>query len=104
MSEDLAMRQAEAARGRAAADLLANPLLQEALDKVEQGYVRAWADNVAADGSALRLGPEGRERLWHAVQVVRKVRENLAAVIATGEMARRQLEDTAAAKRPWYAR
>ena len=102
--DDEDKRRREAGRGQAAAELMANPLLAEAFAAVEQGYIDAWASNRAPDGGALRLGPEGRERLWHAVQTVRKVREALADVVTTGEMARRQIEEASAVKRPWYAR
>jgi hypothetical protein len=95
---------AEVVRGQRAADLIADPLLAEAFDAVERGYIEAWAGNVAPDGSAVRLGPDGRERLWHAVQVVRSVRETLKSVAETGAMARRQIEDAAGGSRPWWAR
>lgn len=89
---DEGARIEEANRGTAAAHLLANPMLVETLDIIERSYVDAWSTNMAPDGMTLRLGPEGREALWNALQAVRKVRAHIESVAMTGRMARAQLE------------
>lgn len=94
----------EVGRGQQASDLLANPLLAEAFTAVERGYVTAWAENRSPEGQDMRLGPEGRERLWNAVQALRAVRNALETHVRTGEMARRQIEDAAGVKRGLFGR
>src|SRR5262245_65828838 len=78
--------QAAAERGRRAKTLLENELLQEAFKTLEDGYTAAWKSWPAADTA-------GRERLWLAVNVLGKVRDHLARVVADGRLAQRELRD-----------
>jgi hypothetical protein len=77
---------AAVARGARAHALLGNELLQEAFDKLEADYVAAWKTWPAADR-------DGRERLWQAVNVLGKVRDHLARIVADGTLAQRELSD-----------
>ena len=84
MSED--KLQAAIARAARAQALLENELLQEAFKALEDDYVAAWKTWAAADTA-------GRERLWQAVNVLGKVRDHLARVVADGRLAQRELSD-----------
>jgi hypothetical protein len=84
MSED--KLNAAMSRGARAEALLRNELLQEAFQKLEDGYVAAWKTWPAADTA-------GRERLWQAVNVLGKVRDHLGRVLADGKLAQREFND-----------
>ena len=73
-------------RGARAEALLKNELLQEAFRKLEDDYVAAWKNWPAADTA-------GRERLWQAVNVLGKLRDHLARMVADGKLAQRQLSE-----------
>ena len=75
-----------AARAQA---LLRNELLTEAFASLDAEYIRAWRATHINDTNA-------RERLHQAVQIVGKVKDHLARVIADGRLAQRQLDDLAA--------
>ena len=78
--------QAAVDRGQRAKTLLENELLQEAFKTLEDDYTAAWKTWPAADTA-------GRERLWQAVNVLGKVREHLARIVADGKLAQRELSD-----------
>ena len=84
MSED--KLQAAVSRAARAQALLENELLRDAFEKLEDDYVAAWKTWSAADR-------DGRERLWQAVNVLGKVRDHLARVLADGKLAQRELTD-----------
>jgi hypothetical protein len=84
MSED--KLQAAISRGARAQALLENQLLQDAFEKLEDDYIAAWKTWPAADAA-------GRERLWQAVNVLGKVRDHLARIVADGKLAQRELND-----------
>ena len=84
MSED--KLQTSVARAARAEALLGNELLQEAFVRLEADYTAAWKTWPAADVA-------GRERLWQAVNVLGKVKDHLARVVADGRLAQRQLSD-----------
>jgi hypothetical protein len=84
MSED--KLQAAVSRGARARALLENELLREAFEKLEDDYIAAWKTWPAADTA-------GRERLWQAVNVLGKVRDHLARIVADGKLAQRELSD-----------
>ena len=84
MSED--KLQTSISRAARAQALLGNDLLQEAFTKLEDDYTAAWKTRPAADAA-------GRERLWQAVNVLGKVKDHLARVVADGRLAQRQLSD-----------
>ena len=73
-------------RAAQAKTLLENALLQEAFKTLEDDYTAAWKTWPAADTA-------GRERLWQAVNVLGKVRDHLARVVADGRLAQRELND-----------
>ena len=58
----------------------------EALDAVEKQY---------ADELLGCHNPEGRERLWIAVQVVRKMRQHFGSLASQGTLAQHQLTEIA---------
>ena len=84
MSED--KLQTSVARAARAEALLGNELLQEAFVKLEADYHRGL-ENLAGGRRP------GRERLWQAVNVLGKVKDHLARVVADGRLAQRQLSD-----------
>ena len=86
--DDIALNKAIERAARAEA-LQRDELLGEALETLDRDYVKAWRATHARDTDA-------RERLWQAVQVVAKVRDHLAHVIAGGRLAQRELDDIAA--------
>jgi hypothetical protein len=66
-------------------------VLREAMDEVEAGYAAALLN--------CHESPEARERLWLAVQVAKKLRQQLASWEAGGAHAeRRQAEITRLAR------
>ncbi len=77
-----------AARGGRAETLLRNDLLQEAFAALEVRYIEEWRVTQFRDTDA-------RERLWQAVNIVRKVKDHLAAMLANGRLAQRELNDLA---------
>jgi hypothetical protein len=90
--DDIALNKAIERAARAEA-LQRDELLIEALEALDRDYVTAWRTTHARD-------TDGRERLWQAVQVVAKVRDHLAHVIAGGRLAQRELDEmTAKAQR-----
>lgn len=71
-------------RATKAKALLDNELLQEAFKTLEDGYYAAWR--------ATRLEDQtGRERLFLAANVIGKVKDHLAAVLANGTVAQAEL-------------
>jgi hypothetical protein len=86
--DDIALNRAIERAARAEA-LQRDELLTEALDALDRDYVKAWRATHVRDTDA-------RERLWQAVQVVAKVRDHLAHVLAGGRLAQRELDDIAA--------
>jgi hypothetical protein len=83
---------AAAARGARADTLLRNELLQEAFAALEVRYIEEWRVTQFRDTDA-------RERLWQAVNIVRKVRDHLGAVLANGKLAQRELDDFVGGRR-----
>jgi len=75
--------RAEQARG-----LLDNWMLAEAFATLERSYVDAWRATLVNDTAA-------REKLFLAVNIVGKVRDQLARLVADGALADRELEQLA---------
>ena len=73
-------------RGARAKELLSNELLQEAFARLEAEYISAWRQMPARDTDA-------RERLWQAVNIVGKVKDNLTTILSNGKLAQRELDD-----------
>lgn len=73
-------------RGERARALLDNDLLNEAFASLEAFYIDAWKTN------ARGAGPDGRERLWQAVQVLGDVRDHLEKMVSDGHLAEAELD------------
>jgi hypothetical protein len=90
MSEDqLTAALARAARARA---LIEDELLGEAFAALEERYVEEWRATQFRDTDA-------RERLWQAVNVLRKVKDHLGRILADGRLAQREIEALAQRKK-----
>ena len=85
MSQDDKL-EAAITRGARAKELLTNELLQEAFARLEADYISAWRQTPARDTDA-------RERLWQAVNIVGKVKDNLTTILSNGKLAQRELDD-----------
>lgn len=72
------------ARGQRAEELLRNELLRDTLKKLEEEYTEAWKQTHFKDDDA-------RQRLWQAVQIVRKVTEHLTKLVTDGKIATKDL-------------
>lgn len=72
-------------RGEAAKRLLEDPVLIEALERLERTYLDSWRRTDPKD-------TEGRERLWVALQVAEEFARNLRAIADSGELAHAQVE------------
>ena len=80
-----------ARRARAEA-LLQDELLEEAFARLEERYVEEWRTTAVRDSDA-------RERLWSAVNIVRKVKQHLGTIIGDGRLAQRELDQLTERKR-----
>lgn len=87
MIDEIALRKDMARAARAEA-LLADELLNESLTTLEADYTKALFLTHPSDSL-------GREKLYLAVNVVRKVKDHLAGVVSNGELAKHQLRDLA---------
>ncbi len=83
MSEDKI--RSDAVKGARANALLNDETLTEAFTSIEREYLDFWKATPARDTDA-------RERLWQAVQIIGKVRTNLASMVANGQLAQAELE------------
>ena len=84
--DDNHKRIKERERGHQATLVLDNPIYQEAWASVEHQLKAGWENSSAAQS-------EERERIWQALQMLRKVRSYLDGVIKTGELATIQLNE-----------
>ena len=87
MSDENRLDQA-AARAVRAQELLDDELLSEGFAALEENYTVAWRATMIDD-----VG--GREKLFLAINIVGKVRDHLAAVIANGKLAQAELKELA---------
>lgn len=87
MTDEADLDQA-AAKGLRARDLLENEILTEAFDILEKSYVTAWRATAIDDVA-------GREKLFLAINIVGKVGDHLASVIANGKLAEVELHELA---------
>lgn len=78
----------DAARGARAKALVENELLHEAFETLERDYSAALFSTTPQDQIA-------REKLYLAVNVVRKVRDHINYVVANGKLAEKQLQEIA---------
>lgn len=87
MSDESTLERA-AARAIRAEALLDDELLNGAFDTLEKSYIAAWRATTVDDAA-------GREKLFLAVNIVGKVRDHLASVVANGKLARAELKELA---------
>jgi hypothetical protein len=85
MSDESGLDQA-AAKALRAQELLDNELLIESFKTLEENYASAWRATVIDDVA-------GREKLFLAINIVGKVRDHLAAVVANGKLAQAELKE-----------
>ncbi len=76
-------------RAEQARALLDNWVLAEAFATLERSYVDAWRSTLVNDATV-------REKLFLAVNIVGKVRDQLARLVADGARANRELKQLAA--------
>lgn len=77
-----------AAKAMRAQELLDNELLRDSFKSLEDGYASAWRATSIDDVAA-------REKLFLAINIVGKVRDHLAAVVAGGKLAQAELKEIA---------
>ena len=87
MSDESTLERVTARAARAEA-LLGDELLSESFDTLEKSYVAAWRATTVDDVA-------GREKLFLAINIVAKVRDHLAGVVANGQLARAELKELA---------
>ena len=87
MSDESRLDQAAVEAVRAQ-ELLDNELLGEAFDGLENTYAAAWRATTIDDVAA-------REKLFLAINIVGKVRDHLAAIVANGKLAKAELKELA---------
>jgi hypothetical protein len=85
---DQAQLETDISRAEQARAMLENSVLAEAFATLERTYVEAWRTTHVDDGAA-------REKLFLAVNIVGKVRDQLARVAADGALAQRELQQLA---------
>jgi len=85
MVDESELEQAVAKAARAEA-LLDNDMLTEVFDTLEKSYIAAWRATTVDDAA-------GREKLFLAINIVGKVRDHLASVVANGKLARAELKE-----------
>ena len=74
-----------AAKGLRAQQLLENELLQGAFRSLEESYSAAWRNTTIEEIGA-------REKLFLAINIVGKVRDNLTTVLTNGKLAASDLK------------
>jgi len=79
---------ADMARRARAEALLQDDLLQEAFARLEERYIEEWRVSQFRDTDA-------RERLWQAVNILRKVRDHFAKIVRDGKLAQREIDQLA---------
>jgi hypothetical protein len=87
MSDENRLDQA-AAKALRAQELLDDELLSEAFGGLENTYTAAWRATTIDDVA-------GREKLFLAINIVGKVRDHLAAIVANGKLAKAELKELA---------
>jgi hypothetical protein len=85
---DESVLQCDAAKAVRAQALLDDELLSEAFDGLETNYIAAWRGTVIDDVA-------GREKLFLAINIVGKLRDHLASVVANGKLAQAELKELA---------
>jgi hypothetical protein len=75
-----------AAKALRAQELLDNELLTATFRGLEENYTSAWRASTIDDVAA-------REKLFLAINIVGKVRDHLAAIVANGKLAQAELKE-----------
>jgi hypothetical protein len=88
MMTDEASLNETATRGARAEELLDSELLAEAFTTLEANYISAWRATGLDDLT-------GREKLFLAINIVGKVRDHLASIVANGKLATAELQELA---------
>lgn len=81
MSEKLERMMVQAQKAR---ELQDNPLLIETFDKLTAAYIEQWKITRFDDSN-------GRDRLWQAVNIIGKVRQQLGVMVENGKIAKADL-------------
>jgi hypothetical protein len=87
MSEERSLNAAIARQARAQS-LLEDELLQDAFARLEHRYIEEWRVCQFRDTDA-------RERLWQAVNILGKVKDHLAKIVADGKLAQCEIDQLA---------
>jgi hypothetical protein len=87
MTDESRLHEATAKAARAQ-ELLDNEVLSEAFESLEKSYVAAWRTTTIDDTA-------GREKLFVAINIIAKVRDHLASVVANGRLAEAELRELA---------
>lgn len=74
----------EISRGRQAQELMDNPILKEAFEKIERETLELWAGTNLSD-------VETREDLWRLLNSARQLRRNILNIQSSGEIAKQGL-------------
>ena len=80
--------QKAVSRAARAKMLMDDELMLEAFSRLETEYVNYWKATPVRDQDA-------RERVWHAIQVIGKVKGHLQIVLDDGKLAKRDLDELA---------
>ena len=75
----------EIVRAERARQLMSDPLLQETLETLKQGYIEAWARTPIKDS-------ELREHIWGLYCATMKFEEILQSTLDSGKLAAQQLK------------
>jgi len=75
-------------RGNEARALLDHPLMVEMFEGYKRDCMAFWESTSARDTDA-------RERIWQAVQVAQRLRDDLYAIVSDGNLAQAQLNELA---------
>jgi hypothetical protein len=86
MTDEFTLRK-DMARAVQAKVLLDNELFAESFDALLTEDRKAWEEDTGARDS------DARERLWLAIQVLKKVRTHLTGIVAGGTFAQRELNE-----------
>lgn len=89
MTDEASLSEA-AAKAARAQELLDDELLSKSFEALEASYTSAWRATVIDDVA-------GREKLFLAINIVGKVRDHLASIVANGKLAGAELKELAQA-------
>ena len=77
-------------RAHKAKRILDDPMFTEAWDRLEADTLKAWKAS---------KDPTERERLWHAQDVLDKLKGQFIAIVRDGDLAQRKIDEIAKAPR-----